>query len=65
MKQSSGSRPVEELTRDEAKAELAHLAEEIAHHDGLYYQQDTPEISDAAYDALRQRNTAIETRFPI
>jgi DNA ligase (NAD+) len=60
----SDSRRVEELSRDEAKAELAHLAEEIAHHDRLYYQQDAPEVSDAAYDALRQRNAAIETRFP-
>ena len=64
MKKSSASRPVEELSREEAKAELAHLAEEISHHDRLYYQQDAPEISDADYDTLRQRNAAIEARFP-
>jgi DNA ligase (NAD+) len=55
---------VEKLTHAEAEAELARLAEQIANHDRLYYQQDAPEISDADYDALRQRNAAIEARFP-
>ncbi len=57
-------RPVEELTVEEAAEELARLAEEIARHDRLYYQQDAPEVSDAEYDALRQRNEAIEARYP-
>jgi DNA ligase (NAD+) len=56
--------PVEELTALEAAAELAHLAREIARHDRAYFEQDAPLISDAAYDALRQRNEAIERRFP-
>jgi DNA ligase (NAD+) len=55
---------VDDLTRDQAAAELEHLAREIAYHDELYYRQDAPEISDAEYDALRHRNEAIETRFP-
>lgn len=55
---------VEQLTENEAAAELERLAREIAHHDRLYYNQDAPEITDAAYDALRQRNLAIEQRFP-
>ena len=52
------------LTEDEAKAELARLAKEIAEHDRRYYQDDAPSISDAEYDALRQRNDALEKRFP-
>jgi DNA ligase (NAD+) len=61
---SPSSKPVAALTREEAAAELARLAAEIARHDRLYYQEDAPEISDAEYDALRQRNAEIEARFP-
>ena len=56
--------PVDTLTAAEARAELKRLAAEIARHDALYYQEDAPSISDAAYDALRLRNDAIERRFP-
>jgi DNA ligase (NAD+) len=57
-------RPIEALTEEEARAELAALAEEIAHHDRLYYTDAAPEISDADYDALRRRNSEVEARFP-
>ncbi|MEO1311952.1 MAG: NAD-dependent DNA ligase LigA [Pseudomonadota bacterium] len=56
--------PVAELTKTEARKELKALADEIARHDALYHGEDAPEISDADYDALRQRNAAIEARFP-
>ncbi|MGZ3376657.1 MAG: NAD-dependent DNA ligase LigA [Phenylobacterium sp.] len=56
--------PVAELTPDQAAAELARLADEIAGHDIRYHQQDAPTISDADYDALKRRNLEIEARFP-
>lgn len=53
-----------DLSEAQAKAELKRLAGEIAAHDKRYYQQDAPTVTDAAYDALRQRNAAIEAHFP-
>ena len=38
---------VEKLTQDEAAAELARLAKEIAEHDRRYHAEDAPTISDA------------------
>ena len=52
------------LTEAEAAAELERLADEIAGHDIRYHREDAPTISDADYDALKQRNSAIEARFP-
>ncbi|MDP2410085.1 MAG: NAD-dependent DNA ligase LigA [Pseudolabrys sp.] len=56
--------PVDLLTARQAAAEYARLQTEIAGHDKRYYQQDRPSVSDAEYDALRQRYSAIEARFP-
>ncbi len=64
MKARTNRKPVDKLNESEARDELARLAAEIARHDALYYRQDEPEISDAAYDQLRARNAAIEARFP-
>ena len=55
---------VEKLSEAEAAEELGRLAAEIAQHDYRYNTEDAPVISDAAYDALRRRNLAIEQRFP-
>ena len=55
---------VSELTEQQAADELAQLAAEMQAHDRAYYENDAPLISDADYDALRQRNLAIEARFP-
>ncbi len=52
------------LSEAQAKAELKRLATEIAAHDKRYYLEDKPTVTDAAYDALRARNAAIEKRFP-
>ena len=54
----------ENLTEEQAEAELKRLAKVLAEHDKRYYQDDAPSVSDAEYDALRQRNNAIEARFP-
>ncbi len=64
-KRASGAqKPVEDLSEKEAKAEHDRLEAEISEHDRLYYQKDSPKISDAEYDALRARYNAIEVRFP-
>ncbi|MGJ5220954.1 NAD-dependent DNA ligase LigA [Bradyrhizobium oligotrophicum] len=55
---------VADLTKAQAKVEWKRLALELETHDRLYYQDDQPKISDAAYDELRRRFNAIETRFP-
>ena len=60
----SEATPVEDLTPDEAAAELARLAALISEADAAYYQEDAPTLTDAEYDAARQRNLAIEARFP-
>ncbi|MEQ9143756.1 MAG: NAD-dependent DNA ligase LigA [Parvibaculaceae bacterium] len=64
MAPKAKSKPVEDLSEEEARKELEALAREIADHDRHYYEKDAPRISDSAYDALRARNSAIETRFP-
>ena len=55
---------VEKLTEDTARAELARLAEVLAAANQAYHTEDAPVITDAAYDAAKRRNTAIEARFP-
>src|ERR1700760_912613 len=55
---------VADLTRAQAKAEHMRLALELEGHDRHYYQDDAPSVTDAEYDALRQRFNAIEKRFP-
>ncbi len=61
---SIAPKAIDKLTASEAAAELARLATQIAAHDAAYHLDDAPEISDAAYDALSQRNDAIEQQFP-
>lgn len=60
----SALKDVDTLTRPEAEAEHKRLVKEIRSHDRAYYDQDKPKISDAAYDALRQRLEDLEARFP-
>jgi DNA ligase (NAD+) len=52
------------MTEAEAAIELQRLAKKIAHHNRLYHAEDSPEISDADYDALVRRNNELEAAFP-
>src|SRR6202049_2391319 len=55
---------VAKLTKAQAKVEVMRLALELEGHDKRYYQDDAPKVTDAAYDALRQRCNATHARFP-
>ncbi|MCV6595712.1 MAG: NAD-dependent DNA ligase LigA [Mangrovicoccus sp.] len=55
---------IETLSLDAARAELERLAKELHRANEAYHTHDAPEISDGEYDALKQRNAAIEARFP-
>ena len=52
------------LTLTKARTEHARLGAEIAEHDRRYHGEDQPTISDAEYDELRRRYTALEAAFP-
>ena len=49
---------------DAIKEELERLRKEIEYHNKLYYEQDSPEISDYEYDKLTQRLKQIEKEHP-
>src|ERR1700749_3687422 len=55
---------IAKLTKAQARVEWRRLALALEGHDKRYYQDDAPSVSDAEYDALRQRFNAIEKRFP-
>ncbi|GGJ52027.1 DNA ligase (NAD(+)) LigA [Sphingopyxis bauzanensis] len=55
---------ISDLTEADAANELMRLAKAIAYHNRLYHADDSPEISDADYDALVRRNNALEDAFP-
>ena len=55
---------VDDLTEAQARDELQRLAMLLARANDAYHRQDAPEIADAEYDRLKQRNLAIEARFP-
>jgi DNA ligase (NAD+) len=48
----------------DARAEHQRLGAEIAEHDRRYYEEDAPTISDADYDVLRERYSALEKAYP-
>ncbi|MEZ5886441.1 MAG: NAD-dependent DNA ligase LigA [Paracoccaceae bacterium] len=57
-------RALEDMSEAEARADWARIAEEVRRANRAYHAEDAPEISDAAYDALKARLRAIETLFP-
>ncbi len=60
----TGHLDVTSLTVAQAGEELAWLAAQLDAANTAYHRDDAPEISDAAYDALKQRNLALEATFP-
>jgi DNA ligase (NAD+) len=56
--------PVDALDTTQAKLELSRLAVVLSAANLAYHRDDAPDISDAEYDANKQRNAAIEQRFP-
>lgn len=55
---------VDELSDQDARAELARLADLLAKANRGYHADDAPLITDADYDHLKRRNAEIEARFP-
>ncbi|GAA3875966.1 NAD-dependent DNA ligase LigA [Celeribacter arenosi] len=60
----SGDKPIEKMSEEEARSELARLAQIISNANTAYHGDDAPVMSDADFDALRRRNADLETRFP-
>jgi DNA ligase (NAD+) len=56
--------PDEALSVSAAARVLAELADRIAQLDQAYHGEDAPLVTDAEYDALRQRHAALEKQFP-
>jgi DNA ligase (NAD+) len=46
------------------KAEITKLRAEIEHHNDLYYQKESPEISDYEFDQLLERLKVLEAEHP-
>lgn len=61
---SAANAPSEPINAESAAPRIEALRREIAHHDELYYKKAAPEISDAAYDRLKQTLAALEQKFP-
>ncbi len=55
---------IKNLTEQQVKQELTDIAKKMAEYDVHYYEHSDPLVSDAEYDALRQRNEALESVYP-
>ena len=61
---SRSSAPVQKRATAGAAKEIGRLREEIRRHEYLYYVQDNPEISDAAFDRLMVKLRELELQHP-
>ena len=52
------------MTHAEAALRIRQLTQEINYHNQRYYQQDSPEISDFAFDQLLEELIRLEKSFP-
>ncbi len=52
------------MDKAEAKKRIAKLKAELDHHRYLYHVLDKPEISDAAWDSLKNELAGLEAQFP-
>src|SRR5215813_7792994 len=51
-------------TIDRVRREVEELREKLRHHERLYYVLDSPEITDAEYDALMRQLADLEKAHP-
>src|SRR5690554_5347921 len=52
------------ISKEEAQLRVAELTKQINHHNHLYYQKDTNEISDFEFDQLLEELSHLEQEFP-
>jgi DNA ligase (NAD+) len=61
---SGAEREIESFSEKEARAEIDRLHGLLSAADKLYFEKDAPELTDAAYDAMKRRYQALEIAFP-
>jgi DNA ligase (NAD+) len=61
---SGAEREIESYSEKEARAEIDRLHGLLSDADKLYFEKDAPELTDAAYDAMKRRYQALEIAFP-
>ena len=52
------------IAKDEAEKRIKALRDQINYHNKLYYEHDSPEISDSEYDGLMRELKRLEDEFP-
>ncbi len=52
------------MNKESVQKRISELRENIEYHNSRYYQQDTPEISDAEYDRMMRELQDLEALYP-